>query len=83
MLRPKTGLYNIEHSYPAYTSQKRNPRMMPQEDVAQIKDKIAELEQSRQRCSDSRIIELIESWIAEAESRHRAWKHAAATDAMF
>jgi len=43
--------------------------MLPTEKIAQIKDKIAALEQSRERCADSRIREVIDDWIKEQKDK--------------
>jgi len=67
---PKKELRNIDHSCSvAYTSPKASPRMLPTEKIAQIKDKIAALEQSRERCADSRIREVIDDWIKEQKDK--------------
>ena len=70
MLNLEKGLFNIEHfCAAAYTSPKASPRMLPLEEIAQIKAKITALEQSRERCADSRIREVIDDWIKEQKDK--------------
>jgi len=67
---PKKELRNIDHSCSvAYTSPKASPRMLPPEEIAQIKAKIAALERSRKTCGDMRIRAVIEHWIKEQKDK--------------
>jgi predicted DNA-binding protein len=51
------------------------PAMLSQAERDEIEAKIEALEQSRERCADSRIREVIEAWIKEQKDKLESGRH--------